>query len=291
MLVDHGQFARAPFETCWIEFPAPDFHEMLNHQVGEDDRVGYLFHGDHVYVGSSTSDKRSNIIPVRYNLHQPMAFHDEIALSEKLGISRMFLDDFYWGRTFSENFTQPMKRALRSQHSFYLHVEENRYKSINSENVLFGMAGELRNILGILLMINQPRNILDIVERLPRKTMTHRGYRNLVSHSVVEINLDDRDLRPLMRVERPHGTHAAPRWHQVRGHYCHDRDTKIYGEIGCVHVWKEIKPLNWECDVCGGRRWWRKACERGDKSLGLIEQNRVVSTNNDAIPKAIREFV
>ena len=49
MLVEHGVFARTPFETCWIEMPSWKFHDTIvpgSNSDTADLRVGYLFDGD-----------------------------------------------------------------------------------------------------------------------------------------------------------------------------------------------------------------------------------------------------
>lgn len=286
MLVEHGQFARAPFENCWIEFPTTEFFETLvpgsGNQPGADIRVGYLFSGNNVYVGAQRAEGVGGFSPIEYHLHQPMSLQNELAMADAMGVSRMGLDDFFWGRSFSRDLSLETKRGLRRQHDFSMRIDPARVNNkIDYSVLLNSMNGEVRNILGILLMINQPNKNFTITERTASRAMSHRGMRAQMSHNVVSINLDDNDLSTLFRVDRPKGTHASPRLHPVRGHYCHDRRAKMMSKIGCQHEWNEITPLKWECTRCTGRRWWRKEHSRGDASLGQIEQEHAVITDRD----------
>jgi hypothetical protein len=37
-----------------------------------------------------------------------------------------------------------------------------------------------------------------------------------------------------------------------------------------------MEPTIWQCAKCSGKRWWRKAHERGDASLGWVNKHYVV---------------
>lgn len=307
MLVDHGWFARTPFPVCWIELPAPAFHEAIVPGIGtdaQDDRVGYLFDGDRVYVGASNSkEKGADFSPMVYHLHQPNSLAEQLRLTEMLKVSRMQLDNFYWGATMAESLPNDVLKGLRTQHGFSMAVDERYRDKISGADWLGFSAGEVRNLIGLLLMLNQPSNVVrfDDVER--RKQMTIRGTRVLMAHSVVTISLDKRS-KPDRLLRKPVGTHASPRWHNVMDHWCNDKvartkgysldDPKTHGRGDHAHLWDKEEGENGSliatCAICGGRRWRRFMRNgRGDRSKGTISQERVVVTGEDHVRSGIVE--
>jgi hypothetical protein len=301
MLVDHGWFARTPFPTCWIELPAPAFHSAIvpNYKSPtgdkEDDRVGYLFDGDHVYVGASVKGERSaDFSPLVYHLHTPNTLQEQIDLVERMKVSRAQLDNFFWGATMAESLPQDTLRGLRAQHGFRIAVDERYRERISGYEWLGFSAGEVRNIIGILLMINQPSGVLHHTDVGHRKQMTIRGNRVLMSHSVVTLNLDRRSS-PSRLLRKPVGSHGSPRWHEVMDHWCNDKiartrghsidDPKTHGRGDHAHLWvKDDEKLVATCAICGGRRWRREMRNgRGDRAKGTISQLRVVSVNEDRV--------
>ncbi len=292
MLVEQGVFARTPFETCWIEFPSIPLHEVFDpNSIGpsNDTRVGYLFHGDHVYVVAQNEMEGPvpAVNPIAYHLHHPLTLRQQVDLASTFGISRMQLDPLLWGVT-ANNLDLATLRGLRDQHAVKLIIRnEHRPNMAGFPDLASTFSGELRNILGILLMINQPSGVLrtDDVER--RRTTTHKGNRVLMSHSVITINLDGRS-RPDRLLRPPHSTHASPRWHEVMDHWCNDRlarsrghsldDPKTLGHGDHAHDWEQGTGLRFTCRVCGGRRWRRKMKGRGDKSRGMISQERIIKS-------------
>lgn len=296
MLVEHGWFARTPFPTCWIEIPAPPFHEAIVPGTGtpeQDERVGYLFHNDTVYVGASNGKADgADFSPLVYNLHTPNTLEEQLEQAQTMKVSRMQLDNFYWGKTMSEGLDRATLRGLRDQHGFSIQCDERFRGKFEGADWLGFSAGEVRNIIGLLLMINQPSGVLHTTAMPRRKTMTIRGTRVLMAHSVVTLNLDRRS-KPSRLLQRPAGSHASPRWHEVMNHWCNDSvartrghsldDPKTHGRGDHAHVWeKDDEKLVATCTICGGRRWRREMANgRGDRSKGTISQLRIVSTNMD----------
>lgn len=65
--------------------------------------------------------------------------------------------------------------------------------------------------------------------------------------------------------------------HEVAGHYC---ESHRVGDPDCSHVFTAQSPTRQICLLCGSKRWWRKAHERGNLSLGFKERaSRLVVTS------------
>ena len=296
MLVEHGWFARTPFETCWIEFPSRNFHEAIvpgSSTPDADDRVGYLFHGDMAFVGASNGNENgADCSPLVYHLHQPDSLEKQLQHCQTMQVSRAQLDNFYWGRTMAENLPHHVLKGLRAQHGFSVVCEERYRGAIKGADWLGFSAGEVRNIIGLLLMINQPSGVIRTTDVAHRRVVGKRGTRVLMGHSIVTLNLDRRS-KPDRLLRRPHGSHASPRWHEVVDHWCNDEkartlgysadDPKTFGRGTHAHVWeKDDAKLVATCSICGGRRWRRRMKNgRGDRSRGTIGQTRVVITNEN----------
>lgn len=277
MLVHHGQFAIPPFDNCWIEFPSLGFHNAIvpnsRKRVTEDTdvRVGYLFTGNSVYVGASRSDGEGTFSPFAIDLNRPSSFEQEKDFVERLGVSRLRLDELYWGVSMAKNLDRSMVRSFRAQHSIRLLMEEGLQHALRSKGLaddfIHGCAGEVRNVVGLLLMLNQPKHIRYIGEKPTTRGVTHRGTRTYLGHSVIEVDLNRKPLTVLLG--RPQGTHATPRQHDVVGHFAHTGLRAL-----CEHFWQADDDRHWTCANCGGKRWWRAGHKRGDASKGIVTQER-----------------
>lgn len=69
---------------------------------------------------------------------------------------------------------------------------------------------------------------------------------------------------------------SAPRRHEVAGHWCQNEAADKGERAGCQHAWVKDEArakrgsTTMRCTGCGGTRWWRRDCERGDASLGRV---------------------
>lgn len=295
MLVQQGWFARAPFPNCWIEIPSVAFHEAIipgSSSPNADDRVGYLFTDDGaVYVGAS-GPEGADISPLVYQPHGGFTPDEQNRICAQLDVTTAQLDNFYWGATMTAELDSQTRRDFRQQHKFSVEVAPQFRNRIRGEKWLGFSAGEVRNIIGLLLMLNQPSGIVQSSEVARRKMMTHRGSRVLLNHSVVTLHLGKRDLPSLFR--RPRTTHGAPRWHEVMDHWCNDRvarqnghsedDVRTHGRGDHAHSWEPDDRadgrLSATCSICGGKRWRRSLKNgRGDRSYGTIVQDRIVASS------------
>ena len=283
MLAHHGQFAIPPFENCWIELPSRGFHNAvvpgsddLIDRTGDtsyDSRVGYLFSNNTVYVGAQRPDGDADFSMIAVDLNTPSSFEQELEIAESLGVSRLSLDSLYWGVTMEKTLSLDIKRMMRAQHSIRLLMKPELSKVIRQKNLgpdfIHGCAGEVRNIIGILLMLNQPKHIRYIGHKENYRGVTHHGTKLYLGHSIIEIDLDRKPLTVILG--RPQGTHASPREHDVVGNFAH-RGV----QHGCEHDWIAEDDRHWECSKCHGKRWWRAGHKRGDASKGVVTQERKI---------------
>lgn len=278
LLVENGWFARTPFERCWIELPSRSLHSAIMpdyHTDQADDRVGYLFDGESVYVCASSGNDSAGISPLVYRLHEANDAGEDRGIMEYLSLSEGAMDRFYWGATMAKSLDPDIRSGLRAQHGFSLAVREKYAEALRGrgEDWLLFSAGEVRNIIGILLMLNQP----SLIERVdvPRSSkMTRRGRIVTVAHTVIDLKF----TRTPKTIFASHGSRprGSSRWHTVRDHWCHNRVAREATDH--THQWEvQEGKLSATCSVCGGRRWRRQMRNgRGDKSLGTIIQTRIV---------------
>lgn len=280
MLVVNGEFALPPFKTMWVEF---NLNDMFSHFEGEisekllnsDERVGYLFIGNNVYtVADSSSAGPAGFIPVRYELHTPMSPEAQKAMLKYFNAASVDeIDMAFWGSVY--NTIDPVNRPkLRMKHSMRV-IRPELYQ--NSGFSWRDFAGDLRNLLGILLMLHQPKGVVTYRDVAARKQLTAKGIVKHLPHRVVDINLGKNDARYLLMPLKKEGDPRVVGHHSVIGHYCHNKQAR---HSGCDHGggewWVEYEPKRWECLNCGGRRWWREYPDgHGDKSRPVKHVYRV----------------
>jgi hypothetical protein len=275
MVIDHAQFAIPPFETCWIEYNGPRLVGQLTSEASAsaaDKTVGYLFHDGVVYVGVESFDKTFAFTGIAYHLNSDNSFHKEHEFAEKLGINRGKFNEFYMGVAQSARIPEEKLRKFREEHWVEWILTPEVTKQIRGTSsgfeVIYGCAGELRNIVGILLMLNQPSNVTYVGEKSPnRRILTSKGTKVRASHSVIEINLNHAPLTILLG--KPSGIRGSVIQHKVRGTFAHHNLDR-----SCEHYWEAEDAHHFTCANCEGKRWWRKAHQRGDASKGTNIQER-----------------
>lgn len=283
MLVINGQFAIPPFPITWIEMPTQSLIRGLGMEYGPgqpktDLSIGYLIVGDKAYCAANVDDEEAIFLPIEYHLNSPMSPQAEKAFCDFYKVSRTSIDKFLWGGTFS-SFVKG-KRALRANHTVRM-VQRDRgliEDPTHWRNLLSGSAGDLRNILGILLMLNQPAKYIRTFDQRQKRSISSKGPKVYMAHSTIELTLNRRPIRQLLTRNKEKGTHASPRWHPVKGHLCQD---KVAREGGCDHGggewWCEYEPRKWECLECGGKRWWREFPNgRGSAAIGFVDSTHRV---------------
>jgi hypothetical protein len=290
MIADYSEFVRLPYEKTWIELDARAMFKRLqpladsNHQP--DDRIGFLFDGDDVFVGVSAQPANGGkpsymLMPVSYHLQRPMVLEQELKVSRLLGISRGQLDHFLWGEAY-DRLDPSRRRALRHQHTVDFPIFPAMERAGLFGNFLTGGGtGDLKLLLAAAMLLMRPnltRVIREKTEDSRLRTIT--GVRTFLAHKVVTVKLRQEPM-----VKRIHSALCAVRnkvrRHEVRGHYCHNRAAK---RSQCIHDWLETKPDHWECQLpgCTAARWWRKPHERGDASVGVVTKHYHVTDGRQA---------
>lgn len=307
--IAHDQeFAIPCFPRMYIELPYPDFYATLGGQnvhdplLGDTD-VGYFIDGPCAYVMSRIRDSETlrlsgspaaGMMPIRYRLNKPFTVEEEQAVCEKVGVTRIGIDLLYWGSSFNISwktttkindairngnpdveFTGPREASLlRANHSF------EQWYGFEAKNVLPDIfkssAGDLRNIIALILFLNRTRDIRFDEPIPPKQGWIGPRPATLVRHHVVRIKLDPKP----MLIKTYGGSGAWRRRHEVKGHFCHDAKAREarhhivpYQSDGIHHEprWMEYDINQWRCLTCGGKRWHRKAHARGHKEKGHIE--------------------
>ena len=291
LLAENSQFAIPPFEKTWIEFETKYLiqHDLMTRVMEPyaDRRVGYLFQGNTVMIFSEDSKYEPSPGVLAYRLNSPMPMELQQQFAEWFGISRIGIDPFLWGHTMTQYLDESVKRSLRDQHTLmispgmetFFGKDDPKTIPLMVRDSYHGSAGELRNILGILLMLNQPSRVRAIKD-VPRKRGIVRGKpMPYFGHSTIDICLDKLDNASLLSRPRE-GEHASPRWHEVRGHFCHNAAAR---KATHAHAWAQVDDRRWECQAgCGGKRWWREFPEgRGSAQVGFVHQERRITTKED----------
>jgi hypothetical protein len=303
LLVREHQFARAPYDITWIEYPAHIYWQTLRNakpdaydrqgkwgsQDTADHTVAYLI--DHGRVNTITSgtvadpDSPVFITPLQYQLNTEWPLRDQLRFTEMAHLSRLMLAAVMWGSTF-DSLDKEDWRSLRDNNVMEMvplnpkHPKANVLKD-NLSDSLRGSVGDVRTVIALLLMLNRPsitkyRHVEGTRGFVRGKSLAY------MSHTVVDVSLDA--ATTLRNIGTPGETNIEKRRHEVRGHYCHDETAREYARIaGCIHEYQphdeNWKPWpdapsdevnHWICAQCGGRRWWRKSHMRGSAIEGFV---------------------
>jgi hypothetical protein len=296
LLVRESAFARAPFELTWLEFPHWVYWDALGNPRGHrsdtaDHTVGYLIdHGTVTVVTGGTISQPHlgpsvGILQYQLNTEWPQEAMDAFAAIGGTGVTLDRIDQCLWGSTYHrldlETRDRLRHRNVVSVIPGLLHTRDaDKHRATLHRTFALG-AGELRNIIAMLLIMNRPK-----IARMTGVPGGHGIYRGKSmtynKHTSVTIDLDP--IPELRSTATPAGAGALRRRHPVRGHYCHNADAREYHRIaGCIHDWivadEEWHPMpdveisdsnHWLCGTCGGKRWWKSDHERGDETLGII---------------------
>lgn len=298
LLIREQQFARAPYDLTWIEIG--NFRLWWKTVTGRephdtaDEQIGYFIDHGNAYVVTGGTDSPLAydvaLLPLYYKLHQPWGIAQQIEFTQMSGLSRMEIDGFLWGesvyklirrRDSNDEFARFRNvKSLREHHGCdVMPLSKGMDKAKVVRSITDGSAGDLRNIIGLLLLMNRPS-----LTRYVREFGHQRGFikgklRPFMSHTVVTIQVDPQPV--LRKIGTAEGEGVPRRRHEVRGHYCHDYDAREYAKIGCIHEWQvdphpdddPSEPDHWLCKVCSGKRWWRHAHERGTAQIGYVNKD------------------
>lgn len=287
LIAENGEFAIPPFDPMWVEFNSRVLlhHEKLSGDAMQDDptsdvNIGYLFDGNEVTVYCEGESLEPIPLPIKYRLNTFMTIKEQQRIAEWFGTSRIGIDPFLWGHEMHKSLEDSHRHMLRRQHSMeiggaLLDMNENE-----RHGVYVGSAGEIRNIIAILLMINQPAKIIQTRE-VPRqrglvkgKSIAYYGY------SEIDIDLDRRRRISILTKPRRGQANWQLRWHEVRGHFVHNHAK----QANHAHDWEEDTPRKWKCQIagCKATRTWREYPEgKGTAEKGFVRQRRLIKTKHD----------
>jgi hypothetical protein len=293
LILREHEFARAPFDLTWIEYPHWKFwrevgNDPLNQDATADHTIGYLIDGNMVSVvtGGTVGDPNMAPLPQIFhyylNTEWPPAVMDEFI--QHGGGTIRGLDAYLWGTL--KHMDEETRANLRNRYMVALAPIRHDHRANQTRGLLDssfkGSIGETRNIVTMLLMLNRPT-----LTRHVGSPPTVRGFIKgkvapFMNHTRVTIDID---AVPTMRLlGTPSGEGVPRRLHEVRGHFCHNAEAHEYARIaGCQHEWVACDDLwtpmaatrisdanHWVCDVCGGKRWWKHEHERGDRRRGSV---------------------
>lgn len=279
LLLDNMPFARPPFETMWIE---ADVDSLIIHP-GLDYRA----------------KERGTDVTVGYQIK----YYQERDIVAFLVASSDGSGDPHYSPTLTEvclSGPHPAKAVYGSTLEGRADAAWHRatYKKLGSKALIMGdrvryiprkgfdlertivTRGEVATVIGLLLAINQPPAITTLSD-VPRVRGIAKGKPvQYFGHTQVDIVLGQ---EPRVLRHEHIGTHASPRWHEVRGHWVHRG-----GERGCIHDWQQLDDHNhYVCSVCGRKRTWRVYADgRGDAGKGYIHQQRRIRTPQDENSRA-----
>lgn len=259
LLVREQQFARAPYDVTWIEYPShilwqymrdqhPDAYKGLG-KFGDvdsaDHTIGYLIDHERVNIicGGTIErpDQVPNIMPVQYRLHTEWTLAEQIEFRRLTGLhDENNTDAFMWGSTYT-NIAPEQRRALAFRHAIDFlpfNPAHHNYGKFNTDaawsDAVRGSVGELRNIIAIMLVMNRPSLTKYVHTSTPGRGFFKGKLLPYLSHTTVTIDLD---ARPTLRlIGTPAGDAIERRRHEVKGHYKHDETARDYARIaGCIH--------------------------------------------------------
>lgn len=296
VLVEQAESARPPFNLMWIEYDVAAVWETLTGRSNQgdstaDDVVGLLIDHDRVNVVSLAKNGGIGILPFTYTLHVEWPLPDQLRFAEALGTSRIGIDRWLWGSV-SNHFVQHGRdeymRRLRDANMVEFLDKLDEIPPGDRHYLLEASAGDFKNVIALLLLLNQPR-LTEYVHVPARRGWIRQSQRPYMAHHVVNVSLEATKL--LQNVGDGAPSELRRRRHLVRGHYCHDETARDYARIaGCVHDWRSAHPNwapwpdapldereHWTCRSCGGKRWWRVQHERGDGDIVDRREYRITT--------------
>ena len=282
LIAENQEFARAPYEVTWIEVDATALVGATApppEDIPADAKVGWLIEGNSVYTIPMDHRYDANLMPFLYKLGVDWSLESQLAVSAQLAHSRTNLDAFFWGGAITD-IKDPDRnvRALRARNAVEVLPIADYMKKRSQEELRIGLnslsmnaAGDLRNILTCLLVLNRPSLVRVVRDQPARRGFIGNKIRPFMSHTVVTIDLEPEPaIRHIGGGDFGGGNGAAKRRHEVRGHWCQSSNTAR----SCVHEWARIagKKEQYRCQRCDGKRWWRHEHHRGDASLGFVQK-------------------
>jgi hypothetical protein len=292
--------AKLPFEHTWIEFPFPVVRrrQLEIRNINYDNilvpgdkevlqRLGFLLQEKHDLIYASLigidHDNRAYLYPIVYlistseaKIHDPREVYFKTPEYAKV-LAKMFEENFVataWSmRNYSEleGYAHVIPEAtwavkFLEQDSMNIDTLVEKLNDINKE-----AAGTLRLLVSILAVINYVPIIREPY-KAPGTMRIGGGVKNFMTNSIVRIQIPNRTRR-LRDIERHiiKIDHVSKRRrHEVRGHW--RVSNKSHGDKWEMFIDPFTVKIKW--------RRWINSHERGDASLGWVNQTYVVEKTN-----------
>jgi hypothetical protein len=294
LMVEQIQFARPPFDLCWIEYELDPIFKLLNPKghnpidQTRDKKIGILIEHNSIITSSLTHNGLTTVLPFKYHLNTEWTLEDQLRFCDQMKISRMQIDMWLWGAVYNKFMKEGKKdymRVLRDSNMVEMMYEHDLTHE-QAIRVMRSTVGDFKNHIAVLLMLNRPT--LTVYARVAnaRGWIRHKP-RPFMAYNSVRMALDP--VPVIRKLSEGHGEGELRRRHRVRGHYCHnDAARKALLHHSCVHdwhpannEWEAIKAEvgdeveHWVClSSCGGRRWWREQHERGSAGIGYVDHTQ-----------------
>jgi hypothetical protein len=297
LIADSQEFARLPYPVVWAELDQRSVLEGMKSRGGQvldeaiaapDERLGFLYTGHGVYSASKTkgdaNDSHAGWSPFAIRMGRPMTAHQMQRWQKFMGHGPDTLDRFLWGNAYND-LDRTRRKALRYYSGLDIllpdSIADGPEPAPLARLLEGGGAGDWKLALAILLVLIRPGIGQHHELRKPQRRLTAKGMRKLVGLTTVTINISARKTKSLLKKEYDDARRGVTRWHEVRGHYVHNRVSR---EADCIHDWDEVEPNRWTCRHCGGKRAWREYPNgRGSIEAGAVAKHyRVTSKGTGA---------
>ncbi len=295
LLAEQIQFARAPFDKCWIEYDCESIFGLLNPGKTNpmdgyrDKRIGILVNHNRITVVSETADGLISLLPFIYHLNTEWTVSDQLRFCDAMQVSRLGIDHWLWGAVankFQKEGKNEYLRVLRDTNMVEFLCPEVVGIKWSPDRMMDSCVGDFKNHVATLLLLNRP------TLTVCTKVENTRGWirskpRPFMAYSAVHMALDP--VPVIRKISEGSGESELRRRHRVRGHYCHnDAARKALLHHTCIHQWQPADDRweaiksevgddveHWVClSSCGGRRWWREQHERGNAGVGYVDHTK-----------------
>lgn len=299
-LIRNHQFAIPPYPVTYVEMNSHLFLDQLGRAIynpddlTQDERVGYLIirrttDAMSIYTFSRSLDGQAGPSAFVYRKGGHLA--SGVLIPPELGPPDYAKLAVLLGTTIHAQDEPPPERKLTNidgirfwasiGHAFREIIEqwhiEPMYPDLQrfyKEDLFRMSAGDLRNVLVLLLILNQPKIVH--VAAQDRRSGIRKGKRVVyAAHNTVNIELGRK--KKYIKLFRYPVDRSSPRRHSVCGHFVHYHIAE-----NCIHDWPSFPEMSeddvprWTCRRCGGKRVWRSEFMRGDAGRGFVTKEYAV---------------
>jgi hypothetical protein len=279
-LLDNYQFALPPYDTCYLEFDLalflkemglPTTSDLAEYQGSiADETIGYLIHDYQVNTLIQGENKGAPIvgaITYTYVEHRPVPGCFPLKF-DGTPETEHGQDDHMLAFLLGSTLTNP-RSTLTSERANDLilrvrpHFERTVKKPKMALSLVQGSVGEARNLMALLLWLNQPK-VLHVADAPATRGWFQGKPRAYAAHHIVRLR-PEVTYRSIVKAFAPR---RAPRRHEVEAFW------RNFEKTACVHDWPILPDENghWHCKKCPQWRTRVKQHERGDAGVGFVSK-------------------